>query len=1475
MRFKSTFKFLFMLLFALWAGNGFAAIVVDSAVATRSNCANDGTITVYATSPSAILYAIVSGPDIRPKQSGNQFAGLPAGSYQVMLTNFSNDTITISAVVAGNYTFPDFAPAFRDPFCTGDSSGVIVGKALNQGKAPFTWVLTNLATNIDITQASDSFLHLPAGNYKLQQLDSCQSFATRYITLSNPDHTFRITSINNRMIRCDSVLLKIQLFVTNGNYANPYTIKIDTKNGSYQHIITNISYGGWYPEIEEKVGGVTYGDFVNITITDACGNSFYKPNTLTVYNLSYNFMGAFDSCKLKYQANFGIVPLSVTPAYNPTTFHLPVFIKLTNPVTGAFIDSVAIYDTSGYANGIASPAALPGQLYHVEIRDECGNTFARNIQWPVPTTPSFSKKVTSEHCRDSTALFDARWRNFFTSIPIFELISGPKNIGSTKPHFAYTDTLIYPAKIVAGAYYTGNGATEYGVNITNFGVGTYHYRVYDTCGNSITDSFIVAPSNVGSDKYMLSYVKGCPGQNSIAVTYDNLSSVQLHSAFGSQLLIKSPNDTARNLNFGQYIASFSYYVTNNATKINGKGCQTIWDTLYIPPYEQPQIAYATQIKCNGTVNVGLQPDSSKGVPPYKYEIISGPQTATVQPSNFFTLTQPGSYVARISDTCGFARTFTFSVDTLSFRQIIKVGSSCSGDSVMLIAEHSPYAKYSWNRPNGGTFTGDTLRIKPILAADYGTYNISKIVNVNNCTDTIKATYTLTRNGTSYHNDSVCAGHSIVFNGKTYTQAGTYYDTIPAAQCDSIVVFTLTNKVPVFSYHRDTICSGSSTVFNGITYTQAGTYYDTIPTAQCDSIVVFTLSYTPAIFSHELDTICAGQSLIVDTNTFTTSGSYPVKYSTAGGCDSFHIIILYVRPAIKDSTAQTICPGQSITVGSNTYTTTGIYWDTLSTTGGCDSIHILNLLVSAVKKDSVFRSICSGQSVTAGSHTYSSTGIYRDTIATTGGCDSIHILNLLVSAVIVDSVTQSLCSGQSITVGSHTYSATGIYRDTLASSGGCDSVHILNLSITPLIKDSVVRSICSGQSVTVGANTYITTGIYRDTLGSVGGCDSIYILNLQVSNVKRDSVVQSICFGQSVTVGTNTYTATGIYRDTFATAQCDSVHILNLTVAGTKQVSATQSICPGQSVTVGSNTYTSSGIYTDTLLSTAGCDSIYTLTLQVVSAKRDSVYTAVCAGQSITVGPNIYSATGIYRDTLTSTGGCDSIHILNLFVTDVKRDTLQASVCQGRSIVIEGKTYAQPGFYSDTFATAQCDSIHTIQIIMLPVPQVHISAGKTTVIADDTVQLYATGSQAAAYSWSSVAALDNPSVPNPIATVNVSSWIHLSVTDTNSCTASDSILLSVVECYGNIYVPNVFSPNNDGYNDDFRLYGNCITLNILRIFNRWGEKVWETSDINQPWDGFYKGELQQPGVFVYLLSYFNTTTEKDLAKELKGSLTLVR
>ncbi|MES2398325.1 MAG: gliding motility-associated C-terminal domain-containing protein [Bacteroidota bacterium] len=126
------------------------------------------------------------------------------------------------------------------------------------------------------------------------------------------------------------------------------------------------------------------------------------------------------------------------------------------------------------------------------------------------------------------------------------------------------------------------------------------------------------------------------------------------------------------------------------------------------------------------------------------------------------------------------------------------------------------------------------------------------------------------------------------------------------------------------------------------------------------------------------------------------------------------------------------------------------------------------------------------------------------------------------------------------------------------------------------------------------------------------------------------------------------------------------------------------------------------------------------------------------------------------------------------------------------------------------------------------------------------------------------------VQGPIASPAITTTYYVTATDTNGCISTDSVKVTVTEYY---FIPNVFSPNNDGLNDLFELKAEGFKTYHAEIYNRWGEKMFETTDSKVHWNGRnISGNVSANGVYFYILYLSNY---KDEPKTLKGFLTIVR
>ncbi|MGV6860697.1 MAG: T9SS type A sorting domain-containing protein [Putridiphycobacter sp.] len=248
----------------------------------------------------------------------------------------------------------------------------------------------------------------------------------------------------------------------------------------------------------------------------------------------------------------------------------------------------------------------------------------------------------------------------------------------------------------------------------------------------------------------------------------------------------------------------------------------------------------------------------------------------------------------------------------------------------------------------------------------------------------------------------------------------------------------------------------------------------------------------------------------------------------------------------------ICNGQSITVGSSTYSTAGNYVDTLLSTNGCDSIVTTNLTVNTEFNVTNTVSICDGGSYTVGASTYTLTGNYADTLTSSiAGCDSIINTNLTVYPVYSQDEFIEICDGDSYTINGNTYTTTGDYTNIFSSINGCDSTIITHLTVNPSYNISQNVELCNGETVTVGTNTYSSAGTYTDNLTSINGCDSTVITTITLNATNGIEVTQNvtICYNETYQIGGSTYSTPGSYTDTLqmTTSSCDSIVHTNLFV----------------------------------------------------------------------------------------------------------------------------------------------------------------------------------------------------------------------------------------------------------------------------------------------------------------------------------------
>jgi gliding motility-associated-like protein len=141
-----------------------------------------------------------------------------------------------------------------------------------------------------------------------------------------------------------------------------------------------------------------------------------------------------------------------------------------------------------------------------------------------------------------------------------------------------------------------------------------------------------------------------------------------------------------------------------------------------------------------------------------------------------------------------------------------------------------------------------------------------------------------------------------------------------------------------------------------------------------------------------------------------------------------------------------------------------------------------------------------------------------------------------------------------------------------------------------------------------------------------------------------------------------------------------------------------------------------------------------------------------------------------------------------------------------------------------------------------------------------------------YLWTPSAVLNNPFTQSPLATINRDTRFTVLVTDIVGCKDTASVLLRVYQGI-RYFVPNAFSPNGDGLNEIFRpIAVGVVSTEWFRVYNRYGQVMYESSNIQNGWDGTYKGQRQPIGNYIWSIKGKGRDGK---VIEMKGNVVLVR
>jgi len=842
---------------------------------------------------------------------------------------------------------------------------------------------------------------------------------------------------------------------------------------------------------------------------------------------------------------------------------------------------------------------------------------------------------------------------------------------------------------------------------------------------------------------------------------------------------------------------------------------------------QPVISAGSSVTiCNGGVTTLTATVTSPTVADYSYAWTPnngslGTPNAVITPLTQTTTASPSvttTYTLIVTDNLGCTSnpsTVTVTVNPSPTVSITGNNTVCAGSSVSLSA--SGAASYVWLP---GNQSSSTISVSPTTATNYTVTG----TDANACTNTSTHSISIAPQSTVNAGPavSICNGSSVTLNG---SGNGTYLWS-PSAGLSSTTNANPTATPTISTTYTLTVTNSCGSASNSVTIT-----LNALPSVNAGSDVTicfgnntFLLATGSGAYSW---TPTSGLSCTTCPNpiaTPTASTSYSVTITDVCGSSSDDVMVTVGNPLATLNGASTICAGDALTLtaqGGGSYS-----WST-----GSSATSII-----------VTPTITSGYTVTV-----------TDAYGCTDNDNATVFVNPIPNLNI--SGNNSVCLGDSAVLsatGGVTYSwstgatstsiivyptSTSTYTVVATSAFNCTSVGTYTVSITPqpiAIVSAVSNTICSGSSTSLSASGG----------SSYAWSPSAGLNQTNISN-PVSSAMSSITYTVIVSAGT-----------------CADTASILITVNPTPTVTITASsatICVGScnslSASGGSNyTWSPGGQTTSAIIICPATSTSYTATTVDANGCSD---TAIA---NITVLPNISAlATG---DTILCLGDISTLTAqgggVYFWSTGATTSSIPVAPAANTS-------------YTVIVSNGTCSDTALINVLVHPVPTALATALPYTI--NIGAQTALTGSASTnTYTWTPSYALSCTTCSNPVASPTVTTIYVVSTLDSNGCFASDTVIVNVTQECDEVFVPSAFSPNADGRNDVLFVRNPCVLEMEFRIYDRWGEKVFSTTDVKVGWDGMFRGKPVDPAVFFYMLKVNFFT---GASKEQNGNITLVR
>ncbi len=585
------------------------------------------------------------------------------------------------------------------------------------------------------------------------------------------------------------------------------------------------------------------------------------------------------------------------------------------------------------------------------------------------------------------------------------------------------------------------------------------------------------------------------------------------------------------------------------------------------------------------------------------------------------------------------------------------------------------------------------------------------------------------------------------------------------------------------------------------------------------------------------------SLVSPTHTFTSPGTYKVflKIRNDQNCNpvdsmAFDIVVL---ESPQKSELVSICEGDVYEREGKIYEKSGKYLiDTIPGSGSCDTLLFLDLeVLPFLGSDTIRASICEGDEFRIDGKIFNSSGIYLlDTVIGMSPCDSLLYLDLSVESVLELDTTLYFCPMGEIAFNGRIFNEPGQYLLEKEGINGCDSlwrIEVLEFSL-PEVLISGNLGFCPGDStvLTIETNAQSVSwsdgksdfqrvikapGSYALTVTSVDGCtleDAVDVILYPITPAPVGNDQSLPCGDTQVELGVSPIIP-GVF-------EWSGPGI----TASNKNEARPQVVSPG--------------VYYLTFINQNGCKSVDSV-LVIPSPPPFEIDLEIkpsCPG-------TLFS--GFINAEIYGGGTPPFRFFLNPGDPDGQSNTRFEPLSAG---VYSLSIIDALGCRIDTIVSIP--SLDTIQIFL----ESEVLLREEESYTIKPVLVIPSGGKVSGLNWEPGKWLSCVDCLTPISSPEDTIRYFLEVVDENGCISRRSILLRLLRV-GQVFIPNVFTPNGDGINDKLMVFSNPNVKRILslEIFDRWGERVFELFDFppNNPefgWDGRFRGSEMNPAVFVY-------------------------